>query len=94
MAFGAALGYRRIMPSATFDTHEAVKALSEAGLNERQAEAITATVRDAVTEGVATKADIADVRADLAALEARLTWRIVTIAVAVAGVAIAVLKML
>ena len=49
MAFSAALGYRRTMPSATFDTHEAVKALSEAGLNERQAEAITATVRDAVT---------------------------------------------
>lgn len=86
MDFNAALGYRRTMPSATFDTHEAVKALSEAGLNERQAEAITATVRDAVTEGVATKAD-------LAALEARLTWRIVTVAVAVAGVAIAVVKL-
>ena len=80
------------MPSATFDTHEfdtheAVKALSEAGLNERQAEAITATVRDAVAEGVATKAD-------LAALEARLTWHLVTVAVAVAGVAIAVIKLL
>ena len=44
-------------------------------------------------EGVATKADIADVRTDLAALEARLTWRIVTVVVAVAGVAIAVLKL-
>ena len=41
-----------------------VKALSDAGLNERQAEAITATVRDAVSEGVASKADIADVRCE------------------------------
>ena len=93
MEFGAVLGYLQAMPSATFDTHEAVKALSEAGLDERQAEAITATVRDAVTQGAAASADIADVRADLAALEARLTRRIATIAVAVAGVPIAVLKL-
>ena len=61
------------MPRATADTREAVTALSEAGPVARQAEAIAATVRDAITQGVATNADIADARADLAALGARLT---------------------
>ena len=81
------------MPRATVDKREAVTALSEASPVERRAEAIAATVGDAVTQGVATNADIADVRAALAALGARLTWRIVTIAVAVAGVPIAVVKL-
>ena len=34
-------------------------------------------------EQLATKADLAEVRADLAALEARLTWRLVGIAAAI-----------
>ena len=81
------------MPRATVDTREAATALSEAGPVARRPEAIAATVRDAVIQGVATNADIADVRAALAALGTRLTWRIVTIAVAVAGVLIAVVKL-
>ena len=50
-------------------------------------------MRDAVTEDMATKADIADVRAEFAALEARQTRCIVTIAVAVVGAALAVVKL-
>lgn len=57
------------MAVTTFDTHAAVRAMEEAGLESAQAEAITETIRSAVTEGVATQAD-------LAALEARLTERI------------------
>ena len=38
-----------------------------------QAEAVIATIRSAVVEGVATKADIADLRADMAQLETRMT---------------------
>ena len=45
--------------AATFDTYAAAKLLREAGFDERQAEAAVAVVRDAVTDGVATKADIA-----------------------------------
>ena len=48
------------MPVATFDTHAAVKALTKAGVDPAHAEAITDTMRDAVTEGVATKADLKD----------------------------------
>ncbi len=83
------MGYRGAMPSATFDTHEAVKRLTDAGIGE--AEAITATMRDAVAEGVATKADL---RAELAALESRLTIRMAAFVLAGAGLTIALLKLL
>ena len=46
------------MSVATFDTHAAVRALEEAGMDTPQAEAVTETVRTAVVQGVATKADI------------------------------------
>ena len=58
------------MTVATFDAYAAAKTLREAGFNEGQAEAAVAMVRDAVTEGVATKAGIAALKADLAALKA------------------------
>ncbi len=79
------------MPSATFDTHAAVKALTEAGIGQTEAEAITDTVRDAVIEGLATKADL---RAEIAALEARMTWRMVALAIAQAGIVVALIKLL
>ena len=47
------------MPATAFDTLKATKALIAAGVDPRQAEAHAETLRDAVTEGVATKADIA-----------------------------------
>ena len=55
------------MSVATFDTHAAVRALEEAGMDTPQAEAVTETVRTAVVQGVATKADIADLRTDVKA---------------------------
>ena len=42
----------------------------------RNKQAITDTIRDAFTESVATKADIAELRADMASLETRLVERI------------------
>ena len=72
--------------SAAFDTYAAAKRLRDAGFDERQAEAAVSMVRDAAgadREQLATKADLAEVRADLAALEARLTWRLVGIAAAI-----------
>ncbi len=55
------------MASATFDTLHAAKALTAAGFEAQQAEAITDTIRDAFTESVATKTDIAGVKAELRA---------------------------
>ena len=63
------------MNAAIFDTHAAVKALRDAGLDEAPAVAIVNTVRDAASadhSDLATKADIVEVKADVAALEARL----------------------
>ena len=63
------------MNTATFDTYAAAKRLRDAGFDERQAEAAVSMVRDAAgadREQLATKADLAEIRADLAALETRL----------------------
>ena len=65
------------MASATFDTLHAAKALTAAGFESQQAEAITNTIREAFTESVATKADIADLRAELKADIANLETRLV-----------------
>ena len=74
------------MASATFDTLHAAKALTAAGFAAPQAEAITDTIREAFTESVATKADlatleaavaadIAEVKAEIAGLETRVVER-------------------
>ena len=64
------------MASATFDTLHAAKALTAAGFEAQQAEAITDTIREAFTGSVATKADIAGLEAavatDIAAVKAEL----------------------
>lgn len=54
------------MPMLAFDTHRAVKAICEAGAAEPLAEAVVATVGDAIGGNVATKADIAEVQTDIA----------------------------
>ena len=53
-----------------FDTHQAVKELTEAGFVEAQAEAVVATVSRSMSENVATKADIAEVKANIAIVKA------------------------
>ena len=68
---------RHIMTMLAFDTHKAVKALKEAGFDDPQAEAVVATVGEAIGGSIATKADIAEVRtttkADIAQLRAEIT---------------------
>ena len=74
------------MANATFDTLHAAKALTQAGFAAPQAEAITDTIREAFSESVATKtdiagleaavaADIAEVKAEIAGLETRVVER-------------------
>ncbi len=60
------------MMDTTFDTLEAAEALSRAGLQERHAKAIAVTVRKAVSEGVATKADIRELDAKIDVLKANV----------------------
>jgi hypothetical protein len=56
----------------TFDTLSYARRLRQAGVPEQQAEAMADATRELVVQDVATKADIASVRSDLAALEQRL----------------------
>ena len=64
------------MTTLAFDTHRAVKALRDAGFSDEQAEAVTEQISTAIGESVATKSDIASVRADMEKLELRMTLKL------------------
>ena len=70
------------MAIAAFDTYAAAKTLREAGFNDRQAEAAVAVVHDAITGGVATRADLAELKADLLKVAIGLVIANVTLTVA------------
>jgi len=81
------------MADIAFDTLAVTRQLKAKGFDSDQAEAITEAVRTGVTGGVATKADLAELRGELrsemAGLEARLTWRIVIVGLALNSVSAA-----
>lgn len=58
------------MDTATFDTHQAVKAITGSGLDDTQAEAIVTTIHKAMHQGLATKSDIVALKADVVTLKA------------------------
>ncbi len=58
-----------------FDTLAYARRLKEAGVAEAQAEAHAEAVRDAITEGVATKADIARIEDDIARIEDKMATK-------------------
>ena len=60
------------MPATAFDTLHAKQALTEAGISDAHAGAIVAMTRDALTEGIATKTDIADLKTDMVHLNGRI----------------------
>jgi hypothetical protein len=68
------------MSTITFDTHASFKRLKDAGLNEAQAEAVVEVVSKTAElpdiSQLATKADLASVKADLANVETKLDARI------------------
>lgn len=71
------------------DTHAIARTLSAADLTPAQVDAITDGIAAAAhygTDDTATKADIAALRVDMAALETRLTWRLVGAMAAVGAV--------
>jgi len=79
---------------ATLDTHAIARSLTDAGAEPKLADAITAAVRqvaDRDTDTLATKADLNELRTDLATLEARIAWRFIGALVAVASIQTAIL---
>ena len=73
------------MTATPFNPLATARSLEAAGIERRQAEAIAEGMREAAGADRADRADRADfaTKADLAALEARLTWRLVGIAAAI-----------
>ncbi len=61
------------MTTAVFDTLKASQNLKAAGVDERQAEAIVATMAEAFDDTVATKADISEVRAEISEVRAEIS---------------------
>ena len=78
------------MNETTFDALAASETLAQAGFDERQAKAVAGVMRQAVGADRDTLATKADLAAGLAALEARLTVRMI----AMGGVIVAVMAAL
>ena len=73
------------------DTHAIARTLTDAGIDPKHADAITAAVRQAADQGEhVTRAEL---RAELVSLELRLVKWIVGAALACAGLVIAVLRL-
>jgi len=81
-----------------FDTLKATKLLKESGFDETQAEAVVSTVRDAVAENVATKADLAEVcnelKLDHAKLRTDMYRFILLVALGIVSLNVALIKLL
>ena len=75
------------MATAGFDTHKAVKALTEAGFSETQAESVVSTVSNAISGDVATKADLKE-------LELRMTLRFGGMIITAVAILIAAMRFL
>ena len=66
------------MAILTLDTLEFVTTLKKAGMAEKQAKAIVAGLQSASIENMATKSDVTEVRTEIANLETRPTWKLVS----------------
>ena len=73
------------MNTATFDTHQAVKAITNTGLKDTQAEAIVTTINNAMSQNLATKSDVVAVKADIATVRTELKADIATVTDRVEG---------
>ena len=60
------------METVTFDTHQAVKAITRSGLNDTQAEAIVTTITTAMNQSLATKSDFLALKVDMEALKGEM----------------------
>ena len=79
-----------VVTATGFDTLACARCLKAAGVDEAQAEAHAEAVRDAITEGVATRADL---KAAVADLKADMLKVAIGIVFANAGLTFALLKL-
>ena len=75
----------------TIDTHAAIGRLETAGLSASQAQAIVGTIAESFSDAVATKADIAELKADMLKVALGI---VVTVILANAGLTFAIVRFL
>ena len=75
------------MRPKSLDTRAAARTLENAGMDAAQAEAVTETIRSAVDQNAATKADLAE-------LKEALTWRVFLVVGGLLAVATALDRLL
>ena len=73
------------MAAAAFDMFAAAKALQDAGVDVEQAQSIAAALADRDRDQLATKADLAVLRSDIANLRSELIIRLYAVAGALAA---------
>ena len=85
------------MASSIIDTLRCARRLKEAGVAPAQAEAMADALAVELVPNLVTKADLGNavsvLKADLAALEARLTWRFLGGVTVIVGLAVAFIKL-
>ena len=82
------------MSTFAFDTHKAVKALKEAGFGDIQAEAVVATVGDAIGGDVATKGDVAALKTDIAEFKAEIYRHLSLMVAGIVGLTVTLVKLI
>ena len=85
------------MAASIFDTLRYARRLKEAGVAPEQAEAMADALAEEFVPRLATKADLgllgSELKANMAALEARLTWRLLGGITVIVGLAVTLIKL-
>ena len=85
------------MAASIIDTLRYARRLKEAGVAPAQAEAMADALAVELVPNLVTKADlgntVSELKADLAALQARLTWRFLGGVTVIVGLAVALIKL-
>jgi hypothetical protein len=85
------------MAASVIDTLRYARRLKEAGVAPAQAEAMADALAVELVPNLVTKADLGNavsvLKADIAALEARLTWRLLGGVTVIVGLAVALIKL-
>ena len=85
------------MAASIIDTLRYARRLKEAGVAPEQAEAMADALSEEFVPSLATKADLgllgSELKASMAALEARLTWRLLGGVGVMVGLAVALIKL-
>ncbi len=85
------------MAASIIDTLRYARRLKEAGVASEQAEAMADALAGELVPNLVTKTDlgnaVSELKADIAALEARLTWRFLGGVTVIVGFAVALIKL-